>query len=114
MFQLNPNPTFPFVAQITVPGGEAQPLALIGQHKGRAALQEWIELPKLRAETGAPVMDAEYLGQVLDGWQVSTSDGVAVPYSVEALQVLLDGYPAAAGEIFAAYLRALTESRAKN
>lgn len=114
MFQLNPNPTFSFTAQITVPGGEAQPLALIGRHKGRTALDEWIGLPKRLAESGAPIMDADYIGQVLDGWQVATSDGVAVPYSIEALQVLLDGYPAAAGEIFAAYLRALTESRAKN
>jgi len=115
MFKLNPTPTFPFTAQITIPGGEAQPLALIGRHKGRAALQEWVDQPKQLAEAGRPVMDAEYLDQVLAGWpEVSTADGVAVPYSVEALQVLLDSYPAAAGEIFSAYLRALTESRAKN
>lgn len=59
--------------------------------------------------------DAAWLGRVIQDWS-GPVDAKAAPvaYSPDALAALLDAYPAAAGELLAAYLAAMTDSRAKN
>jgi hypothetical protein len=111
MFKLDPDPTFPFTANITVPG-QATPaqLNLVGRHKTRQAMKDWIE----RANTGVP--DAQYLGEAIAGWgdDVLGGDGTPAPFTPEAFEALLDRYSASGIEIFHAYTRALGESRSKN
>ena len=57
----------------------------------------------------------QILAPVVIGWDGLEDDaGAPVVYSVEALDDLLDRYPASAGELFRGYTRVLTESRVKN
>lgn len=135
MFKLIPNPTFDAPVAITVPGAETPAtLAVTWRHKGRKALAEWLRGagPGAGAGAGATVgadaaptdgataaqpgtSDAAWLGQVIAGWAGPQDEaGAPVAYTPGALGALLDAYPAAGGELLAVYLRALTESRAKN
>lgn len=110
MFKINPNPTFTADVLLTVHGSaEPAKLCVTFKHKGRKALADWIGLPKKMADAGTPVKDADYLGEVIEDW-----DGVDAPYSIESLDALLDAYQPAGMELYEAYIRALTESRAKN
>ncbi len=126
MFKIIPNPTFEGMVSITVPG-EDKPAALrvTWRHKGRKALAVWLRkgAPQPELQTTAatkpldakPLDDAAWLAEVLDGWHgpVDPQDE-AVPFSTAALAELLDACPAAGAELLAAYLAAMTESRAKN
>lgn len=110
MFKLIPNPTFKTDVQLTVTGStEPVKLSITFKHKGRKALADWVALPKKMVDAGTPVKDAAYLDEVIADWE-----GVDAPYSVEALDALLDAYQPAGQELFEAYIHALTESRAKN
>ena len=115
MFKLIPNPMFDAPAAITVPGAQdLATLAVTWRHKGRKALADWLRIGRgATAEDG--ITDAAWLGEVIAGWAGPLDEaGAAVAYSPAALGALLDAYPTAGGELLAVYLRALTESRAKN
>lgn len=132
MFRIDSTPTFTADVRVSVPGADAPAvLTLTFRHKGAKALKAWIEsaiepkgtlLSRLinvifrrQAATTGAERDAAFLGAVIDGWRdVETHAGAPVPYGPEALAQLLDAYPAAGGEIFNAYLAALTRGREKN
>jgi hypothetical protein len=109
MFKINPSPTFKAFVSLTVPGQEAPgAVSFTFRHQGRAALDTWIK-------AASDKTDAALLGAVISGWEgVSDQDDLPLAYSADNLGLLLDAYPAAGGEIFMGYLKALTESRAKN
>lgn len=109
VFRLQPSPTFEGVAQIVVPGADkAHPLRLVFRHKGRRELLAWHDSATTR-------LDAELLCEVVAGWSgVSDQAGADVPYSTEAFAALLDAYPAAASNIYDAYMEALKGARRKN
>lgn len=110
MFKLVPNPIFTVTVALSVPG-EATPqrLALTCRHKPRDALREWI------ATASAQAQDADFLGEVVEGWSgVVGEDGQAIACTRQTLAALLNNYPAAGREIFEAYIKELSESRAKN
>lgn len=108
MFKLNPAPTFPLKVKISIPGQDAPgELQLVARHKGRKELTAWNDRAKGNE-------DAKFLGEVIVGWQAAGEDGQAVPYSEAALAQLLDDYPTSGFEIYDAYMKALTEGRAKN
>jgi hypothetical protein len=110
MFTLTPNPTFTTDVNLTVPGAaEPVKLTVTFRHKGRKSLADWIKRPKVMADAGSPVNDAQYLNEIIAGWE-----GPDQPYSIEALDELLDAYQPSGQELFEAYVHALTESRAKN
>lgn len=125
MFKIVPNPTFTSRVLLTVPGtDQLAELAVTWRHKGRAALAAWLGKPAAAAaapagvgstlQAGVPA-DAAWLGEVMCGWDGPLlADGQPAPFGDAALAALLDSYPAAGGELMAAYLRASTESRAKN
>lgn len=135
MFKIVPNPTFTSRVLLTVPGAE-QPadLGVTWRHKGRAALATWLRKPADAAATAAtqattaatqaeparPLLagvpaDALWLAEVMADWDGPVlADGQPAPFTEAALAALLDSYPAAGGELLNAYLRASTESRAKN
>jgi len=110
MFKINPNPTFTLSVRLTVAGDPAgQLLELSCRHKSRPALKAWVE--------GASVeqADAVFLGEVVEGWSgVVDADGQALPFTPENFAALLDNYPPAGIEIYTAYQKELSESRAKN
>lgn len=119
--RIDPKPTFPAKVGLTVPGQAAPAeLDLVFRHKDKAALQAWMTGRPAGGEAGAAAAplartDAEFLGEVVAGWSgVQDAAGADVPYTPEAFARLLQNYPAAAGEIYRAYLRELTESRLKN
>lgn len=118
--RIDPNPTFAAKVGLSVPGQAAPAeLELVFRHRDKEALQAWMAGGS--AGAGAPAdppparTDAEFLGEVVAGWSgVQDAAGADVPYTPEAFARLLKNYPAAAGEIYRAYLRELTESRLKN
>jgi len=108
MFKINPNPTFPATVKITVPGGQPTPIEFVFKHKTRAGLAEWMQHMEGKA-------DADLVGEYIAGWSGVFDDaGEPVPFSVDAVLKVCNGFPAAALEIYAGYIKALTESRAKN
>lgn len=117
--RIDPNPTFPATVGLTVPGQkETAALEIVFRHKDTEALRAWMEGRPAGGEAAgppAPRTDAEFLGEVVAGWSgMQDAAGADVPYTPEAFARLLKNYPTAAGEIYRAYLRELTESRLKN
>ena len=101
-FNLDPAPTFGADVPITRPELDAPALLPITfRHQSRDDLKAWVAGI---AEKG----DAASLHEVIVGWDASG------PYSREALDKLLADFPPSANELIHGYLRALTESRAKN
>lgn len=109
MFKIIPNPVFSASVPLTVPGQDASGVIEIEfRHKGRKELAAWIDAVKGK-------QDAELLAEVINGWSgVQDKDGAEAAYTPALLAQLLDTYPPAGGELFSAYLKALTESRVKN
>lgn len=105
-FRLVPNPTFVFEATIPTAGDEPQTLKLIGNHKGKKAMQA-LQTRMTEAET--PPTDLEILKEILKGWQ--DVDG---EFNDENLEQLIDAYPKAASAIYAAYAIALVDGKEKN
>jgi hypothetical protein len=105
MFKLDPDPVFWSSVRLTVPG-EAEPVGVEFQfaHKSVDDLRGWMEEIKDRAAN-----DGTTIKQIVRGWR-----GVDADFSEDAVVRLVKNYPAAAVEIVEQYLRALTESRAKN
>lgn len=109
MLRINPSPTFTIPVEITVPGQETTEIIRVTwRHKTSEQLAAW-----LSAKADKPVRDA--LDEVVDAWDGPADDaGNKLPYSREALGNLVSGYPASGGELVRAYIKGLTESRAKN
>lgn len=103
MFKINPNPTFKATVLLSVPGAD-KPASITVEfkHLAKSALRDYFA--GLDGKS-----DAEALATVITGWQ-----GVDAEFSVDALALLLDNYPAAAGELFEAFRRELLEARRKN
>lgn len=109
MFKLTPDPQFQATIRLTVPGAAPVDTQWRCAHKGKQALADWLK----SSADGKSDLDA--LSEVLVGWEGVTDDaGAPVSFSRDALAALLDQYPASAGELFAGYYQALTESRTKN
>ena len=107
-FTIDPAPTFVAATRLTVPGAATPGVINVEwRHQGRKAFKRWVE-------SLADTTDADALEGVMAGWDVGDSKGASVPFSREALETLLDGYPAAGGELFDAYVKALHESRLGN
>jgi len=103
MFKLNPNPTFTAKVPLSVPGSDKLVNVDIEfKHLSRKAIKTYFE--GLEGKT-----DSEALGEIIVGWK-----GIDETFSAEALECLLDNYPASGGELFAAFRAELMEARRKN
>jgi len=111
MIKLTPDPTFECEVRLTVPG-RAEPavvpmtLAYMPAEQRAAWFTEVADTPARQAIVG-----------IVKGWKaeaVQGADGQPTPFSDAALAQLISNYDAAAGEILAAWSKALAESRAKN
>lgn len=101
--------TFAAAVLLTLPGhDEPQGGTVRFRHKGKKALQAWID-------SGVDRQDPDFIGEILVGWDDTFAEATgAGPYSPQALDDLLDRLHPAAQEIFDQYLRQLQESRVKN
>lgn len=110
MFKIDPAPTFTCPVRLSVPGSDAAvPVTLTFKHKRARELDAWLKASRDREN------DAEFLAEVIAGWAgIGDSEGKPVPYSREALELLLDAYPSAGLELLLAYRRQLADARAKN
>jgi len=106
MFKLNPNPTFKATITIPMPDAEDGKITFEFKHKGRKALQAFVDSLNSADKTRD---DEDALGELIVGWS-----GVDEKYSPEALSILLDAYPSASRAIFEGYNAALIEGRTKN
>ena len=105
MFKLqNTNPTFTAKVGISV-AGQAKPAEIEIEFKylTRKKVKDYFAGLKGDKE------DHEALAEIIVGWR-----GVDQDYTPEALEALLDNYPAAARDLFAAFSSELMESRRKN
>jgi hypothetical protein len=103
MFKLQPNPTFKTKVAISVAGEKRQPeIEVEFKYLSKERVKEYFD--GLQGKT-----DAEALGEIIVGWS-----GVDEPYSITALELLIDNYPAAAADLFEAFRRELLEAKRKN
>lgn len=125
MFKLNPDPTFKASVKITVPGREPLPIEFEFKHKTRTGLDTW-QKAMVRVEPDPTPddpnrtktvikSDREVVEEYIVGWDGPiNSSGDKEPWSVDAFFKVCENYHTAAAEVYVGYLKALTESRAKN
>jgi hypothetical protein len=108
MIKLIPSPTFKSRVKFTQPGSDDALVEFEFRHKAPAALSAWWS-----GAAEKPV--AEAMADVILGWSgVIDEQGNEIPFSSDMLAVFLAGHATRGRELFAAYLRELTESRQKN
>lgn len=114
MLKLNPNPTFADEVEITVPGQkEPGTLNLTFKYRNRKEYGEFLaSLEEKKDEDGNVVVPGKTVSEALPefvlGWDLPEE------FNAENVAIFLNNYPAAYGEIFAAYSRLIFESRLKN
>lgn len=114
MLKLNPNPTFSDEVEITVPGQkEPGTLNLTFKYRNRKEYGEFLaSLEEKKDEDGNVVVPGKTVSEALPefvlGWDLPEE------FNAENVAIFLNNYPAAYGEIFAAYSRLIFESRLKN
>lgn len=105
MFRITPNPTFSSPVSLSLPGSDVgQVLQVTWRHKRKR-------------EIGAALEGnvTEFLRSVIESWSgIVDEHDKPVPYSVEALDILLDAYPSSGAELIQAYMRQIADARAKN
>jgi hypothetical protein len=109
MFKIAPNPTFTADVPIPVPGGSTAKLKLVFKHKTREEIREYFARVGGGTDTDAAESDADVLLEILAGWEDVDAD-----FSRDALNLLLENYPAAPRAIFDTYLAELTGQRRGN
>ena len=109
MIKLIPDPTFDALVKLTVPGHpDPVEVPMTFRHMASDKVADWFKTNKGREAAAA-------LCEVIEDWRgVMGEEGCIVPFSKDALSTLLKNYPAAAKEIFDAWIRELNESRIKN
>lgn len=102
MLKLNPNPTFWVKTKVRAPGGAEAEFEVEYRHKGKEALQHYLESLKGRDEFVA-------LSEITAGWR-----GLDVDFSADNLKTLLDNYPGLANVMLGDYTVELMKARAGN
>jgi hypothetical protein len=103
MFKLQPKPTFKAKVGISI-AGAPRPAEIEVEFKylSKDGIKTYFD--------GLPgKADSEALSEIIVGWA-----GVDEPYSIAALEMLLDNYPAAASDLFETFRHELLEGKRKN
>lgn len=114
MLKLNPNPTFSDEVEITVPGQkEPGTINLTFRYRSRAEYADLLDWMGEKEDKAGKVVTpgktvSEAFPEFVIGWDLPEE------FNSENVAIFLNNYPAAYGEIFAAYTRLLFESRIKN
>jgi len=106
-FVFDPSPVFPGVGKISLHGGLVGEIPVSWRHKGRKAMEAWIQSIDSDGAQSA-------LRDVLVDWSVVNAAGEALPLTDETLRDLLDAYPASGSELCESYVRDLTRGRLGN
>lgn len=101
-FKLKARPTFSFTAEIRNLDGEVLPLQVEARHMRKAALDDFVAALPGRA-------DRDVIADILVGWK-----DVDAPFSIEAIDELLQEFECAAVVIWRDYLAAYQKAREKN
>lgn len=105
MFKLQAQASFKCKVPITVAGKERSPeIEIEFKYLDRKQVREFFDELKRGERT-----DVEALNDLVLGWS-----GVDTPFSLEALETLLNLFPAAATDLFNAFSAELLQSRRKN
>lgn len=101
-FKLNPEPTFRATVDIPVAGADDTPLEVEFRHKKKDDLKAFFV-------SFADRSDAECLLDIVVTWH-----NCEAPFNAEALETLLQNYPAAGKAILAKYSQEATGARRGN
>lgn len=117
--RIDPEPTFTTDVKLSTPGlQELATIRVTWRLKDRAQLKEWAARQlEVSAEKGFTLVEveAETIDEVIESWDGPVDvDGIPVPYSLEALQRLMNRRPAAGYELYLQFMQAIAESRLKN
>jgi hypothetical protein len=129
-FVLQAEPTIESEVILSVPGGEPAKVFMDFKYKAPKVFNEWFEyhrprnwfqrvwffLVKLWLKLkGKPIPTArEICLQGVVGWREVYGESGPLEFSQANLELLLDGYPKAAGQIVQAYFKAVIEGHLKN
>lgn len=110
MFDINPNPTFDAVVRLSRPGGTPGAVGFTFRHMGTRAFRDLMD-----EVAAGSVSDAEAVSRLIVSWdETDPEHGVNAAFSREALERLLDDFPAAGLEIVTHYRQAQAEHTRKN
>jgi hypothetical protein len=107
VFTIKAKPTFEWPVTVPSPEGDLT-IRLVFKHKTRDELKEFFER-KAKTDDGGADKVASHLMEIVDGWQNTDT-----PFSEQALNDLIQNYHVSLSSIFDAYIKALTEGKAKN
>ena len=124
-FKMIADPTFWAPVKVTKPGQAPEEMKFLFKHKTRDGLVTWQEsfvqrVPDPTPEEPGRVRleyrpDREIVDEYIADWEGPiNAAGNREPWSVDAFLRFCNEYHAAAPEVYAGYLKALTESRVKN
>lgn len=111
MFNIVASPTFTCPVSLSRPEADLPvKVTFTFKHKSRRAIRAWLD------SAATAESDAAWLDEAVDGWgeELRGEDGQPLPYSLRALDRLLNEFPASCSEITAAYLERLQETRRGN
>ena len=110
MFKKQPNPTFSARVEIVDPDSDAPGILHVTFRRKKRK-----EFNALMASVHEGRTEAQVIDELVAGWDASDDDSlVTEPYSVSALETLLETYWDAGAALTRAYVRAQSEARAKN
>ncbi len=112
MFKLVPQPTFRAKVLVHVPGhGRKDPFQVEFRHMTQRRLQTFLD--EVRKKKDAEAIDA--LAEIIVSWEgVCDHAGDAIPFSRDALGLMIDIFPSTAEALFKAYAEELSGARLGN
>jgi hypothetical protein len=124
-FKTIADPTFWASVKVTKPGAAPEEMKFLFKHKTRSGLAAWQagfvqQVPDPSSDDPDRVRteyrpDREIVDEYIADWEGPiNAAGNRDPWSVDAFLNFCDEYHTAAAEVYAGYLKALTESRVKN
>lgn len=110
MFDINPNPTFDAVVTLSRPGSAPGAVRFTFRHLGTKAFRALMD-----EVAAGSVSDFDAVSRLIKSWDETDPElGVNAPFSLEALEKMLDDFPAAGLEIVTQYRQAQAEHTRKN
>lgn len=99
-----PNPTFPAIVEIPVPGEKPEKVEFTFKYKSKAEYKKFIESCEGREDPNNAL-------ELVAGWKLNDVYGEV---SAESLAELFDAYPGAPGAVFTGYVKGLHQGRLGN
>jgi len=104
-FRLQPAPTFTVPVDIPRHGQEPAKIRVTFKHKTREGLDDFLK----RSTKAQPADDWPLAQEMIESWE-----GPDVPFSEEAVRLLVENYQGAMSALVNTYVLELTQARRKN